>query len=200
MPQPKLHPIQTAKWLEDGKSPTDIVALHKLHWGIDVKPNAVSNFRRRHTDVKPQHDTKRRLPWPGIKREHLGHKYRQYLLNYYKRELGEDVKKEPAEGLANFEKLLHESGMVVDYNYDDGFFLVPRRDGVDLGLVREPDSVPRPSKYGLYATLTPSAAVDDEILAAQQVAALKAEVMGLRAELADLREQLRITTHSPNRV
>jgi hypothetical protein len=146
----KLPYKLVADLLEQGWGPTKIALHLQEHYGIDVTPNAISMFRRRATDVPPMHSTKRLLPW-HIHREHENSVYRHAILAWHQRERGEPLSPERDRNLRSVETRLLENGLVIDYAPNRGFFTVAARPGIDMGLVREVDRVPRPPTKGPYS-------------------------------------------------
>ncbi len=83
----------------------------------------------------------RALPWHPIEVEHRDKYLARMLRAHHRREQGLKSAAVIEAQLDAFLKSLAESDMVVDYDPDteDGFTRVPRRLGVDHGLVREPN-------------------------------------------------------------
>ncbi|MCL1872330.1 MAG: hypothetical protein FWF90_18220 [Promicromonosporaceae bacterium] len=150
MSNKKLPTELTAQLLEDGWTPTKIVTFLRDHLNIEVTANSISQFRRRHTHIAPAHDSQRRLPWK-IDRLHQNSVYRHAILAWHQREHDHPLSAERARNLMAVETRLKEAGKVIDYGPVIGFFVVPARDGIDLGIVREPSGRPRPATRGPYA-------------------------------------------------
>ena len=150
MPGQKLPAELTARLLEEGLGPQQIVTYLKEHYQIEVTPSAVSMFRKRFTNIEPKHGSKRVIPWK-VRPEHKASVYRHAILAWHQRERGEAVIGERARNLMHVETKLKEARLVIDYSPDLGWRLVPARPDIDLGLVREPDAVPRPASKGPYS-------------------------------------------------
>jgi hypothetical protein len=144
----------TARLLEEGWGPTQISGYLREHLGIEVTANSISQFRKRHTDIPPSHDSERKMPW-SVKREHYNSVYRHAILAWKQREADHPLSDERARNLMSIETRLQEARprQVIDYNprRKGGFFLREARPGVDLGIVYEPDGKPRPATKGPYA-------------------------------------------------
>ena len=150
MPGPKLPQEMTARLLEDGWGPKKIADHYKRHLGIEVTPSAVSMFRKRYTDVPAKHKSEKVIPW-DVRPEHKASVYRHAVLAWHQRERGEAVIGERYRNLMSIETRLKEAGRVIDYHPQRGWLIVPARPGVDLGVIREPDAVPRPATRGPYS-------------------------------------------------
>lgn len=148
----RLPREQVARLLEEGWGPTQI-AKHLTARGYEgVTPNAISTFRRRHTDVPAKFDSTRKVPWK-VHPDHQSSVYRAAILTWHQREEGILTSPERERNLLAVEARLKEAGLVIDYRprRKNPWALVPARPGVDLGIVREPDGVPRPATTGPYA-------------------------------------------------
>ncbi|GAA3232220.1 hypothetical protein ACFP63_16570 [Oerskovia jenensis] len=126
---------------------TQIVAFLKDHMGIEVTTEALIMWRkRRGLDRNPV--SPKRIPWK-LRPEHVNTVEAQAIRAYYGREDGLAVDKERTRILASMERRLYPRGLVIHYDPDTerGWWAVPARPGVDLGLVREPDGLPRPPRH-----------------------------------------------------
>lgn len=152
MPVAKLPPELTTRLLEEGMGPTAVSRYLKEHMGIEASPSAVSMFRKRYTDVPSQPGTSRErvIPWT-IASEHRTSRYRYAILAWHQREKDHPLADERYRNLLKVEADLKENGRVIDYSPTNGFFERPAREGVDVGIVREVDGVPRPATRGPYA-------------------------------------------------
>jgi DNA-binding CsgD family transcriptional regulator len=106
---------------------------------FDVSQAAVSNAIRRGVIKADTNRTETRaVPWSPIAPEHRDQYLVRMLRAYHRREKG--LKSAPVieAQLDTFLRKVEEGDWVVDYSPTDGFVRVPRREGVDLGLVREP--------------------------------------------------------------
>lgn len=139
---------------EEGLTATEIVEYLRVHMGIEVSREALSMWRkRRGLDRNPAHP--KRIPWK-VRPEHGVTVEAQAIRSHSRREDGLPVDKERTRILASMERRLYPQGLVIHYDPDteQGWWYVPARPGIDLGLVREPDDTPRPPKYGPKAAVT----------------------------------------------
>ncbi|ACZ32369.1 putative transcriptional regulator, GntR family [Xylanimonas cellulosilytica DSM 15894] len=135
----KLPVDLVTRLLEDGLGPRAIVDHLREHVGIEVSPQAISTFRKRHTDVPAQHSTRRVIPW-DVRPEHRSNGYRRAILAFHRRAQGRTLTGEERRNLDHVERTLRESGQVITYQQDEGWTLVPARPGIDTGIIREPEA------------------------------------------------------------
>lgn len=149
MKQAPRHKV--VRLLHEGLGPTAIARRIRKEDGIEVTASAISNIRRRHTNLPPMQAAKaRRMPW-RIDPAHQNSRYRYAILAWVRRERDEPLGEEAYLRLMRMETELKESGKVIDYYPGSGWRVVPARPGIDLGIVREPDDKPRPATRGPYA-------------------------------------------------
>lgn len=141
MPVKTLPDGEVRRLLKAGRGPTEIVnALREQ--GIDVTPNAITMWARRH-DIAPRtrrYDTL--LPWTlNPRHKHL---YAAKMLRLEGRRRAGAVLLEPQmRQLETWRRRMDEAapgGVVVHYLPDsvDGFVYTPRRPGIDTDLIRVP--------------------------------------------------------------
>ncbi len=142
----KLPAPLVTRLLEEGLGPSAIVEHLRSKEGIDVSPQAISTFRKRHTAVPAQHSTRRVVPW-DVRPEHRSSGYRRAILAFHRRAQGQTLTGEEARNLDHVERTLRESGQVITYHPDTGFALVPARPGIDTGIIEEPEAgmTPQPT-------------------------------------------------------
>ncbi len=135
----KLPADLVTRLLGEGLGPRAIVEHLREHEGIEVSPQAISTFRKRHTDVPAQHSTRRIVPWE-IRPEHRSSRYRRAILAFHRRAQGRTLTGEERRNLDHVERTLRETGQVITYQPDEGWTLVPARPGIDTGIIREPET------------------------------------------------------------
>jgi DNA-binding transcriptional MocR family regulator len=158
----KLPAELVTRLLREGHGPRAIVEHLRVHEGVVVSPQAISTFRQRHTDVPPQHSTRRIVPWE-VRPEHRTSGYRRAILAYHRRAEGRPLTGEERRNLDHIEAKLRATDQVISYDPDEGWILVPARPGVDTGIIREPEasmtqSTPRPHQHGTTAAGAAAAA------------------------------------------
>lgn len=138
MPRPRNLPDVTElrKLLEQGLTHLQIAAA------FGVTEQAVSNQVRLHglQPMPPRYaDT---VPWVVAKDHRTQYALRMLRL-YGKQKSGQVLKPGELAALERFQSRLDGSNTVIDYADDIGFYLTERREGIDLGMIREP-RVPDP--------------------------------------------------------
>lgn len=104
-----------------------------------VSQAAISNaVARGRIDMAPRRPEGRAIPWTPIKLEHRQDYLARMLRAAHRREQGMTSSSFWESRLDGFLRAMEDGGWVVDYDPDEGFKKVPRRLGVDQGLVREP--------------------------------------------------------------
>jgi len=104
-----------------------------------VTQAAVSNaVKRGMVDMEARRPEGRAVPWSPISPEHRQDYLARMLRAAHRREQGLKSSSIWEARLDGFLKSMDEGGWVVDYDPIEGFRRVPRRLGVDKGLVREP--------------------------------------------------------------
>ncbi|GAB2464357.1 hypothetical protein GCM10007967_18490 [Xylanimonas ulmi] len=135
----KLPAALVTRLLQEGLGPRAIVEHLRVHEGVEVSPQAISTFRKRHTTVPAQHSTRRVIPWE-VRPEHRSSTYRRAVLAFHRRAEGRTLTGEERRNLDHVERTLRETGQVITYHPDEGWLLVPARPGIDTGIVREPEA------------------------------------------------------------
>lgn len=133
--------------MRSGLKDTQIVERLDREHHIRVTRQAISAWRkRRGMNMQPQ--PPRAMPW-DLRPEHRTLEPARAIRLYARRERGEKLPPEEQErldrALANLDAVKDEPGFggrrgVFHYerDTDEGWFIVPRRPGVDHGIVREP--------------------------------------------------------------
>ena len=135
----KLPADLVTRLLEEGLGPSAIVEHLREHEDIEVSPQAISTFRKRHTDVPAQHSTRRVVPW-DVRPEHRSSGYRRAILAFHRRAQGRTLTGEERRNLDHVERTLRGADQVITYDPDEGWTLVPARPGIDTGIIREPEA------------------------------------------------------------
>src|SRR5690606_17474538 len=109
-------------------------------YGLEVSLSMFSQYRRRRALPRrlPRHT--KLLPW-RIRSEHLRRFDAVMLRAEAKVRAGRTIPERERRKLERWKARLAEAGAVVHYDPDteQGFFWVPRRPGIDLDLIREPE-------------------------------------------------------------
>jgi hypothetical protein len=133
---------ETTTLIRAGLEPREIKAIMWDRHRIDVTPEAISMFRARHglEAVQPEHLDL--LPW-AIKVHGHRHKYvAQRLRSVSRQRAGKDMTESDLRLNSRWLAQLAENDAVVHYDGDteQGWWYVPRRDGIDLDIIRNPYS------------------------------------------------------------
>lgn len=135
---------EAVRMMEDGSGPTDMVRFYKSKYDLETSVSMWNNFRRRHgIDGQLVWDPEV-IPWK-VEDEH-SHKYEAIRLRQYaRRKAGKSFYEKVPGELDAFVRGLEKDDAVVHYDpdTDDGFHIVPRRPGIDTGIVRVPEKVTR---------------------------------------------------------
>lgn len=116
----------------------EVVKYLREHENIVVTRQAISAWRRRRGEQKRQMPP-RAIPW-RLRPEHAQSKPARVIRWHARVERGEPLTEEERARYEKALKLLRERDVVFHYDRDteQGWFLVPRREGIDNGVVREP--------------------------------------------------------------
>ena len=126
------------RWTHEGKTDREILVLLEEQLNISVTRQAISAWRkRRGTEMKSQ--PPQAMPW-RLRPEHRAAEPARAIRMYARRERGEKIDPEDLARLLRAEEHLHEVDGVFHYDPDtpEGWFVVPRRKGVDTGIFRDP--------------------------------------------------------------
>lgn len=141
MPRSKIvNEQEVIRWFEEGRSYNWMVEEYEKKYNLQVTPSMFGNFRmRRGLDRRISRD-ETLIPWE-VKREHRWHYPLAMLRVEARRREGRELRETDAQRLANWKQSLAEQDLVVHYDPDteEGFFYVPRRQGIDTDLIRVPD-------------------------------------------------------------
>lgn len=143
MPAPVL-PEQTLHRLHrEGKSDSQILAYLAEHENVHVTKQAISNWRKRR-GIEKATFAKSSFPWT-LRPEHRSLEPAKVIRWHARVQRGEPLT--PSDR-ARYERALahmRAGDLVIHYDpsTERGWMLVPRRKGVDKGIVREPDAPSR---------------------------------------------------------
>lgn len=139
MPGKILPDDLVSRLMCEGKTDGEIVAYLREHENISVTRQAISAWRRRRGERKRQM-APRAIPW-NLRPEHIMSEPARVVRWHARVERGDRLSHDER---ARYEKALNflrERDLVFHYDPDtpEGWCLVPRRPGIDTGVVRVPD-------------------------------------------------------------
>lgn len=131
---------EAVRWYNDGRTFRWMAEEHERKYGR--KPSIAafqSVIRRRGLPPRSLRENPL-IPW-RVRREHQRKWTHTQLRNENRRRNGLHVNSSALTDLERWKIALDKAGAVVDYRRDteEGYFLVPRRDGIDKDLIREPE-------------------------------------------------------------
>lgn len=128
------------RWYAEGREYRWMVDQYKEKYGLSVTPAMFSNWRAR-LGLKPRVAVRDEtlIPW-DVRLEHSWLSPMRMLRAEIRRRGGLELTPEQAARLDVWKGLLEGQDLVVHYSRDteQGFFYVPRRDGVDDDIIRNP--------------------------------------------------------------
>ena len=131
---------EVKRWIEEGRTYAWMTEEYERKYNIETSLSMWSNFRRRHgLDRRIARDDDL-IPW-AVKREHRW-RYPVAMLRHEARlRAGMESAEDIPEKVAAWKESLAAENVVVHYDpaTDEGFFYVPRREGIDRDLIRVPD-------------------------------------------------------------
>lgn len=133
---------QVEGWIREGKTYKWISDEHERLHGVRLSPAALSTFRERCGIPRRQVRDIDLMPWAVEER----HRYllpALMLRALARRRTGAELDEQAAKKLDSWLERLQSDDLVVTYvkGSDEGFFLVPRRKGVDTDVIRVPDKI-----------------------------------------------------------
>ena len=142
-----LPPVdQLLRWRNAGMTQQQMADLindnNRALLGDDFTPVtrsaiSVALSRAHKADKRPSYPQE--IPWSPIAREHQKDHLLTMLRTWARINRGDPTVPELARRrFENFRDRLERDGQVVDYGATEGFHLVPRRRGIDHGLIRKP--------------------------------------------------------------
>jgi hypothetical protein len=131
---------EVIRWYEEGRTYQWMVEEYERRYALRVVPSTFGNFRRRRGLERRITRNDDLIPW-HVKHEHRWAYPLQMLRAEARRRAGRGVRDDDMSRLEPWLDKLRQSGAVVHYEpeTEQGFFYVPRRPGVDVDLIREPE-------------------------------------------------------------
>lgn len=131
---------EVRRWMEDGMTYAEMAEIYREKYNIDTSPSMWAMARRRlGVPMRIARDDKL-IPW-AVKAEHRWDYPIVMLRMVARRRQGFELTEQYEHDVDAWLKGLEEDNTVVHYDpeTDQGWFYVPRREGVDLDLIREPE-------------------------------------------------------------
>lgn len=140
MPASKIQNAREVEgWIEEGRTYRWMVEEYERKYNLEVSPTMFSNFRARRGLSRRLTRNTALIPWE-VKREHRWNYNLAMLRAEARRRDGKLLRDDEAGKLSSWKRHLLDENAVVHYEpeTEQGWFLVPRREGVDLDLIRVP--------------------------------------------------------------
>ena len=131
---------EVRRWLDEGRTYDWMIQEYGRKYELSVSRGMFSNFRARNgMDRRVARDDDL-IPW-AVKPEHRWAYPLAMLRVEARRRTGFDLRATDADRLEKWKARLVAEGLVVHYEpgTKQGWWYVPRREGVDKDLIREPD-------------------------------------------------------------
>ena len=131
---------EVVRWYNDGRTFRWMAEEHERKYGRKPSIAAFQSVIRRR-GLPPRSLRENPLISWRVRREHQRKWTHTQLRNENRRRNGLHVNSSALTDLERWKIALDKAGAVVDYRRDteEGYFLVPRRDGIDRDLIREPE-------------------------------------------------------------
>jgi hypothetical protein len=132
------------RWYEEGKTYAWIIEEYWYKYDIEIGAGTISNWRHQLGLEKRAVRDPGLIPW-AVLLEHRKSHIVQMLRTEGRRRAGEPIPADRLKKLEGFLRNLKEQDAVVHYDpeTEQGWWLVPRRPGVDEDLIRVPDHATR---------------------------------------------------------
>lgn len=133
---------EVLRWFEEGRPYSWMVRTYREKYNIETTTAMWGNFRRTRGLQRRMDRSPSLIPWQ-VAREHRWAYPLAMLRVEARRRRGENLREVDAKKLATWKKQIEVHDLVVHYDpdTDQGFFLVPRRTGIDTDLIRMPEKV-----------------------------------------------------------
>ncbi len=130
---------EVLQWFEEGRTYQYMIDVYREKYGIETVPSMWGNFRRRRGLTRRIQRNDDLIPW-HVQEAHRWRHPVMMLRAEARRRAGKELRVREAQHLESWKRGLAERNAVVHYDPDteQGFFYVPRREGVDGDLIREP--------------------------------------------------------------
>ena len=130
---------EVVRWFTEGRTYRWMVEEHDRKYHIRLSPSAFSNFRVRKGLQRRIAREPELIPWE-ISLPHRWAYPLAMLRVEARRRSGFEVRAADVERLESWKRGMNEDGVVVHYDPDteQGWWYVPRRPGIDTGLIHEP--------------------------------------------------------------
>lgn len=130
---------EVKRWFEEGKTYAWMIEEYKRKYNIETSTSMWGNYRARHGLNRRVAWDQDLIPW-AIE---LRHRYSYPILMLRKearRRAGFEATEEQNHQIDAWLAGMEESGAVLHYDPDteEGWFYVPRREGIDKDIIREP--------------------------------------------------------------
>lgn len=138
---------EVKRWILEGKTYAWMVEEYKRKYNLEVAPTLFSNFRYRHGLPRRAARDEALIPWK-VSTQHRWNYLLWALRTEARLRAGLKVMPGDLDRLNSLKSRIPE-GRVIHYDptTEQGWWLVPRREGVDLDMIREPeDRTGRPSR------------------------------------------------------
>lgn len=131
---------EALRWLEEGRTYDWIVQEYRRKYAIETTISMWAAIRRRHGIESRIVRDEALIPW-AVSKEHRHAHAVSMLRAEARKRAGKTLTPTMADMLATWLRGLEADGTVVHYDPEttEGWWYVPRREGVDTDLVRVPD-------------------------------------------------------------
>ncbi|MFE0530220.1 hypothetical protein ACFW0V_21760 [Micromonospora parva] len=139
-----VDPDEFIRWYGEGKTYSWIMDEYRRKYGLQIGSGTISNWRHQLGIKKRAVRDSRLIPW-AVRPEHRCHHVLQMLRTEARHRGGQPVAPDRLRKLRYWLDNLAAQDAVVHYEPEtsQGWWLVPRRPGVDADLIREPGVVTR---------------------------------------------------------
>ena len=141
MPKSKIvNHDEVRRWIEEGLPYHWMVAEYLRKYNIETSVSMFGSYRARHGLARRIERDDDLIPW-FVKEEHRYAMPALMLRAEARKRKGAELDPQTARKLPGWLEARRRKGEVVDYDPDTeaGWKYVPRREGIDLDLIREPE-------------------------------------------------------------
>lgn len=130
---------EVIRWFEEGRTYAWMISEYERKYNIETVPSMWGNFRRRRGLDRRNARNDELMPWYIEPQHRWGYPARM-LRAEARRRVGMELPPGEEHRLEVWKRHLDEEGVVVHYDgaTEQGWFYVPRREGVDADLIRKP--------------------------------------------------------------